>query len=195
MIWNALELAPIPSRPFTDDELYELCAVNPELQVERDEHGKLIIMAPTGGLSGNSNGQLLFSVEMWNRLKGRPGITFDSSTGFLLPDGSLRSPDLAWMEIGRWNTLSKADKERFVPLCPDFVCEVKSPTDSLPVLMKKMNAYMANGARLGWLVDPEQRQGWMYLPGMEPEQVHGPGAELSGKDVLPGLIYCLDDLK
>lgn len=195
MLPDFITINPPQGRPYSDDELFELCVANPLLMIERDVEGRLIIRELQGARTALFGVGIFFSLEAWNRQNGSVWVSFGGDAGFFLPDGSMRSPRMALISAPRWQSLTPQQQERFAPLCPDFVCEVKSPTDSLPVLMKKMNAYMANGARLGWLVDPEQREGWMYLPGMEPEQVHGPGAELSGKDVLPGLIYCLDDLK
>src|SRR5687768_4357939 len=146
-----LRLGPLLS--MTDDQLYELCQLNPELRIERTAQGELLIMPPTGGETSKRNLDLLVAVGTWAKDEGS-GIAFDSSGGFILPNSALRSPDVAWIRRSRLETLTTEQKKKFIPLCPDFVIELRSPTDSLSALQAKMQEYLDNGAQLGWLIDP-----------------------------------------
>ena len=141
---------------FTPAQFAELCAANPEAVLELAADGHLIEMTSAGGETGRRNNRLTFQLELWARRSGT-WCVFDSSTGFLLPDGSVLSPDASAVRLERWQALSQAEREGFPPLCPDLVVELASPSDSLPTLRRKMAAYMANGARLGWLLVPAQR--------------------------------------
>jgi Uma2 family endonuclease len=175
----------VPEAPLDDAALYELCLRNPDLRIERSAAGELIVMPPTGGESGRKNASLTTDLTIWARADGT-GMVFDSSTGFVLPNGAERSPDAAWLLRTRWEALSDDERERFPPLCPDFVVEVRSRTDRLDPLHDKMREYVANGARLGWLVDPAGRVVWVYRPGGAVDRLDAP-ASLSGEAVLPGL--------
>jgi Uma2 family endonuclease len=141
----------------TPTQFAEVCAANPEAVLELAADGTLIEMTPTGGSTGARNGRLLTRLENWAVASGLGWIVFDSSAGFLLPDGSVRSPDASVVRLERWQALSEAEREGFPPLCPDLVVELASPSDEPQVLRRKLAAYMANGASLGWLLLPQSR--------------------------------------
>src|SRR5260221_10154326 len=170
----------------SDDEFAELCRLNPELQIERTSEGELVIMAPTGGKTGRRNLKLIVSFGVWAEKDGT-GQSFDSSTLFSLPNGARRSPDLSWIRNERWNALTLEQQEQFPPLCPDFVVELRSRTDSLAELKTKMEEYIANGAILGWLVDPLERTVHIYRSGMAVEILNSP-ATVSGEPLLKGFV-------
>ncbi|GBD09252.1 hypothetical protein HRbin22_01502 [Candidatus Thermoflexus japonica] len=155
----------------TDEELRELSERNPGYQFERTADGRLIV-TPTGGESGRRSAEVLYQLERWNRSH-RQGVVFDSSTGFRLPDGSLFSPDASWVARERWEALSPEEREGFVPLCPDVVFEVRSASQGVGELREKMGVYMANGARLGVLIDPYGRVVEVYRPGGRVERYEG----------------------
>jgi Uma2 family endonuclease len=173
----------------TDDQLYELCQLNPELRIERTAQGDLLIMPPTGGETSKRNFDLIVALGIWAR-GDNSGIAFDSSGGFLLPNAALRSPDVAWIKRSRLERLTAEQKRKFIPLCPDFVIELRSPTDSLRTLQAKMQEYIDNGAQLGWLVDPEDKRVYVYKPNSPVECLAHP-AEISGDPVLPGFVLDL----
>ena len=145
------------SLTFTPSQFAEVCAANPEAVLELAADGTLIEMTPTGGSTGARNSRLAAQLENWAVAADLGWIVFDSSTGFLLPDGSVRSPDASVVRLDRWQALSEAERESFAPICPDLVVELASPSDELEVLRRKMVAYMTNGARLGWLLLPQKR--------------------------------------
>lgn len=145
----------------SDDELFDLCARNRELRIERTAEGDLIVMTPAGGETAHRNAKITAALLMWADHDGT-GIAFDSSAGFLLPNGAERSPDAAWVERSRWAALPPEGREKFVPLAPDFVVELRSRSDRLSVLQAKMEEYRDNGVRLGWLLDPEERRVHVY---------------------------------
>jgi Uma2 family endonuclease len=180
----ALTLNLSPLITLSRADFIRLCAANPELKLERTAQGELVIMSPTGGETGNLNFEIAGEVYIWNRQSGR-GKSFDSSTGFSLPSGSDRSPDLAWIPIEKWEALDPSVRQGFLPLCPDFVVEILSPTDSWIQTQAKMQEYMDNGCRLGWLLDPKAKRVMIYRQGQAPELVEDPET-LSGEDVLPG---------
>lgn len=173
-------------KPFvtTTEELYELCAANPELRIERSETGEIVMMSPTGGTTGSRNTELTGQLWYWNG-KYELGRVFDSSTGFQLPNGATRSPDSSWVTQERWDALTTEEQSRFVPLCPDFVIELRSPTDQLEPMRDKMREYMTNGAQLGWLIDPSKRRVEIYRIGQPVETLEDPQT-LSGEPILPG---------
>lgn len=146
-------------------------------------------MAPTGGESGKRNADLTTDLNIWNR-QTKLGIVFDSSTGFKLPNGAERSPDTSWVKLDRWNTLSSEQRQKFVPLCPDFAIELRSETDSIKTLREKMREYLDNGLRLGWLIDPKTQSVEIYRPGQGVETLKSPST-LSEEDVLPGFVLNL----
>jgi Uma2 family endonuclease len=168
----------------TDDQFYELCRANPEIKFERNAHGNLVIMSPTGGETGNRNIEIAGEFVFWNR-QAKLGKLFDSSTGFKLPGGGTRSPDIAWVRQDRWDALTAEQKEKFPPIAPDFVLELMSPSDSLPELQVKMQEYRECGVRLGWLIDRASRQVEIYRQGQAVEILKNPTL-LLGEGVLPG---------
>lgn len=166
-----------------DEQFFQLCRNNPELKLERNQTGEIIIMSPTGGETGKRNANLIIDFGLWNRRK-KLGQIFDSSTGFKLPLGSNRSPDVAYIRQERWDKLTQEEKEKFPPIAPDFVLELKSNTDSLKQIQEKMQEYMDNGVKLGWLINPEKKQVEVYRQGQEKEVLNNPQT-LSGEDILP----------
>lgn len=174
-----------PSLTLTDEQFAQICQHNRDLRFERTAQGELVIMAPTGGETGSRNLSLGSQLWQWNQTH-KLGKGFDSSTGFKLPNGSTRSPDVAWVRLERWNALSPEQQRRFVPLCPDFAVELKSPSDDLTDRQAKMQEYLDNGLQLGWLIDPEQRQVEIYRLGQPVECLTHP-KPLSDETVLPGL--------
>ncbi|ABA21748.1 Protein of unknown function DUF820 [Trichormus variabilis ATCC 29413] len=173
----------------TREQFYKLCIENPDLKLERNAQGELIIMPPTGGETGRSNVNLILQVASWNEIN-HGGEVFDSSTGFTLPNGADRSPDVSWVEKSRWEALTKEQREKFIPLCPDFVIEIMSPSDSLKKVQDKMYEYMLNGCRLGWLINRKKQEVEIYHPEREVEILTLPQT-LSGEDVLPGFVLNL----
>ncbi len=173
----------------TDNQFYQLCRENPEIKFERNAGGELLIMAPTGGETGNRNFEMTADFVIWNR-QTQLGVGFDSSTCFKLPNGANRSPDVAWIRKDRWDTLTAKQKEKFPPIAPDFVLELMSPSDTLRETQEKMREYIDNGVKLGWLINPKMRQIEIYRLGQPVEILTSP-QELSGEDVLPGFILNL----
>ena len=176
----------------TDEQFFMLCQNNPDLRFERSAEGELIIMPPTGGITGDRNSDLNYQLRGWSR-KNKLGKTFDSSTGFKLPNGANRSPDASWVKMERWNSLTEDEKEKYIPLCPDFVVELMSPSDTLEKTRAKMREYMENGATLGWLINRKQKQIEIYRPNQETEILDFPQT-LSGEDVLPGFVLDLSEI-
>jgi Uma2 family endonuclease len=174
----------------TDEQFYQLCSSNPDVRFERNATGELIIMPPVGGESGNRNGRVNQQLFNWSDID-NTGIAFDSSTGFKLPNGAELSPDASWVKLSRWNALTSEQQTRFLPLSPDFVIELLSPSDSLKMTQKKMKEYQSNGVRLGWLINRKLRQVEIYRVGKEVEVLDNPSS-LSGEDVLPGFVLNLD---
>jgi len=170
----------------TDKEFEEFCQANKDLRIELTSEGELIVMPPTGGITGIRNFKLTGSFAQWVEKDGT-GKGFDSSTVFSLPNGAKRSPDLSWVRHDRWETLTDGERETFPPLCPDFVVELHSPTDRLSNLKKKMDEYLANGAELGWLIDPLDRKLHIYRPGAVPEVLDDP-KQVSGEPLLKGFV-------
>jgi Uma2 family endonuclease len=168
----------------TDEQFYQLCQKNRELKFERNAKGVLIIMSPVGGDSGNREADLIIDLGLWNRQTGL-GFTFSYSTVFKLPNGADRSPDAAWIQRERWEALTPEQRRKFPPIAPDFVIELRSATDALPMLQEKMQEYLDAGVRLGWLINPQQQEVEIYRLGQIPETRNLP-TELSGEDVLPG---------
>lgn len=172
-----------PALDMTDDQFYQLCITNPDLRFERNAQGDLLIMSPTGGETGNRNVELATEFVLWNR-QHRLGIVFDSSTGFKLPGGGDRSPDVAWVEQSRWDALTPEQRQKFPPIAPDVVLELLSLSDRLSMVQAKMQEYMISGVRLGWLINPQARQVEIYRQGQAPEVVTHP-THLFGETVLP----------
>ncbi|MDY7016572.1 MAG: Uma2 family endonuclease [Cyanobacteriota bacterium] len=176
----------------TDEQFFQLCSNNRELQFERSANGDLTIMSPTGGETSYSNAGLTAQLWVWNE-SSQLGKVFDSSGGFKLPNGADRSPDAAWIPLERWNTLTPQQRQRFLPLCPDFVIELRSPSDSLAALRRKMEEYRDNGTRLGWLLDRASGNVEIYRPGRGVEVLENPTV-LSGEEVLPGFVLNLQSI-
>ncbi|WP_424099776.1 Uma2 family endonuclease [Moorena producens] len=176
----------------TDDQFYQLCRNNPEIKFERNAKGEVIIMSPTGGETGNHNAEIIIDFGIWNR-QAKLGVCFDSSTCFKLPNGADRSPDLAWIKQERWDSLKPEQRQTFPPICPDFVLELMSPSDRLTVTQAKMEEYLANGVRLGWLINPQVPQVEIYRPGQVVEVLESPKT-LSGEEVLSGFVLNLNYL-
>jgi Uma2 family endonuclease len=172
------------SLPMDDDQFFDFCQENELLRIERSAEGEIILMPPAGGESGNRNFWLTARFAAWVEQDGT-GEGFDSSTGFRLPNGATRSPDVAWAKRERLTALAPRETERFIPLCPDFVVELRSPSDRLTTLKKKLREYIANGASLGWLLDPVSRRVFVYRPNRPVEELEDP-ATLSGDRELPG---------
>jgi Uma2 family endonuclease len=161
-----------PTRPLTDEELLRFCAANELVRIERDKNGELVLMSPTGTEGSGRNADLTTDLAIWARQDGR-GKYFDSNAGFTLPDGSMRSPDAAWVSWPKWNALTREQQKTFAPLCPEFVIELRSESDRLPDLRAKMNDWIANGAELAWLIDPDRRAVEIYRPTRQPEIQEG----------------------
>lgn len=168
----------------SDEQFYQLCHNNDDWRIEQNAAGELIIMPPIGAISGNRESDLNGFVWLWNR-QTKLGKVFSSSTIFTLPKGGKRSPDVAWIANERWDALSREEQEKFATICPDFVIELRSRTDSLTQLQEKMQEYLDSGLRLGWLIDPISQQVAIYRQNQEVEIVSLP-TTLSGEDVLPG---------
>lgn len=168
----------------TDEQFESLCRNHPELNLEMSAEGELIIVPPTLPYTGEKNADLLTDVNNWAR-KDKTGIVFDSSSLFTFPNGAKRSPDVSWAAREKWGNLSEAEKKRFSRFVPDFVIELRSSSDSLKTLKKKMAEYIANGVRLGWLIDPENKTVHVYRENGEVEALENPET-ISGENVLPG---------
>lgn len=166
-----------------EEQFFEFCRLNRDLRIERTAEGDLEVMPPTGGETGNRNLKIAVQLGTWAE-RDSTGVPFDSSTGFRLPNGATRSPDAAWVKRERLVDLTAEQKQKFLPLCPDFAVELRSPTDSLTLLQDKMREYVENDARLGWLIDPSERRVYVYRPGVEVEQLDG-ASSLSGEPELP----------
>jgi Uma2 family endonuclease len=169
-----------------------LCRANPDLRLERTARGELVIMPPAGTDSSGRNLELSIQVGLWAKRTGL-GRAFDSSAGFTLPNGAIRSPDASWIAQDRWDALTTEEKEGFAPICPDFVFELRSPADRRTVLRSKLREYIAQGARLGWLIDPKRREVEIYRPDRPVETLKDP-TSLSGEGVLPGLTLDLQGI-
>lgn len=181
-----------PVVEMTDEQFYEFCQINRDLRIERNAQGELLIMPPTGTGTGGRNFKLIVQLGNWVEQDGT-GIGFDSSTGFTLPNGATCSPDAAWVKLERWNALSEEEQEKFAPICPDFVVELRSASDSLKVLQDKMQEYIDNGALLGWLIDRKQRKVYIYRPQVSVECLDNP-VTISGDPVLPGFVLDLSKI-
>jgi Uma2 family endonuclease len=165
---------------------WRLCVANPDLRLERTANGEVIVMAPAGFDSGIRNASLTAQLWNWNKETGL-GVISDSSGGFTLPNSAVKAADAAWIALERWLAVPAGDQKKFAPVCPDFVVEITSPTDTLKRTRKKMREYLAQGVRLGWLLDPKSGLAEIYRPGHPAESLHRP-ATLSGEDVLPGFV-------
>lgn len=186
---NYLVLQMSPVLEMSAALFFDLCQLNSHLRIERTATGKLIIMSPAGSETGNRNAKLMQQLSNWTD-RDASGIEFDSSAGFTLPNGATRSPDASWISLTRWNRLSAEQKTKFAPICPDFVVELRSPSDSLPVLQDKMHEYINNGASLGWLIDRPNRQVYIYTSDREIKCLNNPQT-VSGNPILSGFVLDL----
>ena len=177
---------------FNRQQFYEICQANPDLKLERTAEGNLVIMSPTGGETGRKNASLIIQIGLWNE-QTQLGVVFDSSTGFSLPNGADRSPDVAWLEKSRWESLSQQQRETFIPLCPDFVIELLSPSDHLKTTQTKLQEYIENGCQLGWLINQKKKTVEIYRPEKKTEFLKAPSS-LSGEDVLSGFTLDLNKI-
>jgi Uma2 family endonuclease len=187
MVLSVFDLKPVID--LTDEQFYQLCRANPDVKFERDPTGKILIMSPTGGTTGNRNFEIGAEFAIWNR-QSQLGVCFDSSTGFKLPNGATRSPDVAWIERSRWDAIAPEQQERFPQIAPNFVLELMSPSDTLEETQAKLQEYIENGVRLGWLINREIRYVEIYRSGQAVEGLINP-TSLSGEDVLPGFVLNL----
>lgn len=176
----------------TDEQFYEFCRLNNELRIERDGTGDVSIMPPAGWETAAKNAEITHQLQDWARMDGT-GRAADSSAGYVLPNGAVRSPDASWVSNERLAALSEDQKTRFLPICPDFVIELRSATDPLPQLKAKMAEYLACGAVLGWLIDPANRQVVVYRPQLPAEELDSP-TSVSGDPELPGFRLQLADV-
>ena len=178
-----------PKAPLTDRAFTRLCSANPDLRLERTADGGLVVMSPAGANTGGRNLRITQRLGNWVDGSGL-GIAFDSNAGFTLPNGAIRAPDASWVTQERWDALPPADQERFSPICPDFVVELRSRSDRLTDVRAKMEEYREQGARLGWLIDPVRKRVTVYRPGRPVEVLEDPKT-ISGEDVLPGFVLDL----
>ena len=195
-------VAPILEPPLTlnldpvvrldDDELFELCRRNRDLHIERTSQGEIIVMSPAGGKTSDRNSAITAQLWIW-AMRDKTGRAFDSSGGFTLPNGAMRAPDAAWVERTRLSSLATDRHEKFLPLCPAFVIELRSPSDSLASVQAKLEEYIDNGARLGWLIDPSERRVHVYRPGFNVEIAEEPSS-LNGDPELPGFVMELGEV-
>jgi Uma2 family endonuclease len=179
--------------PMTEEQFYQFCLANRDLRIERNSSGEVIVMPPAFSDTGNRNFNIAAQLWNWTEREGT-GLGFDSSTGFTLPNGATRSPDAAWIKLARWNQLTEKQKASFAPICPDFVIELRSKSDTVASLQKKMAEYLANGTILGWLIDRQNRQVHIYRPHQEPVILHDPKViigdpELSGFELVMEKIW------
>jgi Uma2 family endonuclease len=178
-----------PAIELTEEQFFQFCQLNRDLRIERTATGEVVVMAPAGSSTGARNFDICGQLYVWCQRDGS-GIAFDSSTGYTLPNGAVRSPDASWVLRERWERLSPAQQAGFAPLCPDFVVELRSPSDRLRDVQAKMREYVENGARLGWLIDPTEGRAYVYRPGAAVQRRSRP-TRLSGDPVLPGFVLDL----
>ncbi len=174
-----------PESPLSDAELERLSDELKPYRLERDSHGHIVVMSPTSTRYSTVTSQLNAQLGAWAQEDGS-GVVYSSDAGFTLPDGSMRSPDAAWLLRSRWQALTAQDQDGFARICPDFIVEVRSPSDTIKSQQSKMEMWLSNGARLGWLIDPVDETNWIYRPGATPEVLLGFDRKLSGEGVLSG---------
>jgi Uma2 family endonuclease len=177
------------SLDLTDEQFEQICTRNPDLKFERTAQGELVVVALTGGETGRRNMKLSARLENWSD-RTQLGVAFDSSTGFRLPDGAIRSPDAAWVSLERWQGLTLEQRKKYVPLCPDFLVELKSSSDEIEDVQAKMKEYLVNGLQLGWLLNPENQTVEVYRPNVAVEVLQQP-TSISGSPTLPDFILDL----
>ena len=190
MLSSPIVLQMPPELQMTDEQFFEFCQINRGLRIERNKLGEISIMPPTGSETGNRNFNIALQLGIWAQ-QDSTGICFDSSTGFTLSTEAERSPDACWIKLDRWNTLSPQQQQTFAPICPDFIVELRSPSDHLKLLQEKMVEYMQEpGIQLGWLIDRQHRQVYIYRPGLKVECLDNPDT-ISGDPVLSGFVLNL----
>ncbi len=194
---DASEILPIvlklsPLIELSEEQFADFCGLNPELHIERTANGELEIMAPAIGFTGGKELEIARQLGNWARQDGS-GAAFGPSMGYTLPNGAVRSPDASWVPRSRRAELTPEDRNRFIPICPDFVVELRSDTDRLNTLRAKMEEYMENGARLGWLIDPRDRRVYIYRPGQDVEILENLDS-VSADPVLPGFTLDLTEI-
>lgn len=181
-----------PTLILDDEQFISICQHNQNFNFERNQKGELIIMPPTGSETGEKNSSLLGQLWLWNYQK-KLGKTFDSSTGFKLPNGAIRSPDVSWIKLERWQQLTLEERRKFAPICPDFVIELLSLNDDIEDTRKKMMEYLENGLQLGWLIDPQSKIIEIYRSNQAITILNNP-ATISGEDILPNFVLDLTDI-
>lgn len=196
-VLDDLDLAPLvirlePAIHMTADQFFEFCQINRDWRMERTVQGDILIMAPAGGEASSRNLELSAQLRNWAKRDGS-GVAFDSSAGFTLPDGATRSPDAAWVRKARLKNLTAEQKQKFLPLCPDLVVELLSPSDRLSTAQDKMQEYLENGAQLGWLIDPKHRRVYVYRPGVDVQCLEDPET-LPGEPLLSGFLLDLKEI-
>lgn len=189
-----IEVRGIFDEGMSDEEFFNFCKQNPALRLERDHNKQIFIMAPTTTYTGGLNADITTELNLWNR-KSKKGKVFDSSTGFTLPDKAVFSPDASWISNEKMNLLTEKQKEKFAPVCPDFVIELKSKSDNLDTLKNKMLKWIENGTRLAWLIDPTNKQVFIYRADDSFEIIKGFNNKLSGENILPGFKLDLQILQ
>lgn len=182
-----------PLLELTDDQFEQICNNNRDLKFERTAKRSLVVMSLTGGDTGERNAELNGQLWLWNR-QARLGHVYDSSTGFRLPNGAIRSPDAAWVSQARWEALTPEQRQKWVPLCPDFVVELKSASDDIEDLQMKMQEYLNNGLRLGWLIDPETQTVEVYRANQPVESLSNPAVDIVLTECFFQVLYfrCTD---
>ncbi len=187
-----LKLQMSPAIDMTDEQFFAFCQQNRDYRIERNATGEITIMPPTGSETGNRNFDLIVQLGIWTRQNGT-GIGFDSSAGFTLPNGAMKSSDAAWIKLEKWHTLTPEQQQKFAPICPDFIIELRSPSDNLQPLKDKLQEYIDNGVSLGWLIDRKNRKVYIYRPNSEVVCLDNP-ATLSGESILPEFVLQLSTI-
>ena len=187
-----LKLQMSPAIDMTDEQFFAFCQQNRDYRIERNATGEITIMPPTGSETGNRNFDLIVQLGIWTRQNGT-GIGFDSSAGFTLPNGAMKSSDAAWIKLEKWHSLTREQQQKFAPICPDFIIELRSPSDNLQPLKDKLQEYIDNGVSLGWLIDRKNRKVYIYRPNSEVECLDNP-ATLSGESILPEFVLQLSTI-
>ena len=187
-----LKLQMSPAIDMTDEQFFAFCQQNRDYRIERNATGEITIMPPTGSETGNRSFDLIVQLGIWTRQNGT-GIGFDSSAGFTLPNGAMKSSDAAWIKLEKWHTLTPEQQQKFAPICPDFIIELRSPSDNLQPLKDKLQEYIDNGVSLGWLIDRKNRKVYIYRPNSEVECLDNP-ATLSGESILPEFVLQLSTI-
>jgi Uma2 family endonuclease len=178
----------------TDDEFLWFCLENKDLRIERNSNLEVLIMSPVTSLSGFLNAEIIRQLANW-AIEQKNGFVFDSSSGFTLPDRSVLSPDASWVSRSKWQSMSEQDQNKFAPICPEFVIEIKSKSDSLQDLQAKMKTWIANGAQLAWLIDPSQKKSFIYRSNGEVKEIEGFDKKLKGEGLVEGFVLDLNLIK